>query len=113
VVYSSLPLNLCRCQSALLRVVQRFVLLTANPEMVEQDRQLPRHCNDRAFLGVFASALRQLQSPSPEIGVLSKRTQDVLRPLNQDHAQVGVSLPRECICGSLCPEFLLPGCNPT
>lgn len=43
---------------------------------------------------VFASTFRQLQSPSPEIGVLSERTQDVLRPLYQNHAQIGVSLPR-------------------
>jgi hypothetical protein len=61
--------DLCRCQSAPPRVVQRFVFLTANPEMVQQDRQLPGHCDDGALPGVFASMLRQLQSPSPEIRV--------------------------------------------
>src|SRR4051795_6413611 len=48
--------------------------------------------------------LSQLQSPSAQIGVLSEWTQDVLCPLYQHHAQIGISLP-----GDMQLRFALPG----
>ena len=85
--------ELCRYQFSLSRIVERFVLLAVDPEMMQQNCQLASHCDDRAFLSPFASTFSQLQSPSPEIGVFSERPQNVLCPLHQHHAQIGVSLP--------------------
>jgi hypothetical protein len=48
---------LCRCQSVLLRVVQRLVFLTTDPEVVQQDRQFSCHGDDGALLRVFAATL--------------------------------------------------------
>ena len=48
--------ELCRCQSPLSRVVERLVLLAADPEMMEQNCQLACHRDDGAFLSAFASA---------------------------------------------------------
>ncbi len=87
--------ELCRCQSSLPRVAERFVLFTADPEMMEQNCQLASHRDDRAFLSAFASAFGQFQSPTPEIGVFSERPQDVLCPLYQHHGQIGVPLPSD------------------
>ena len=103
VVHTSL-LELSRCQSPLARIMERFVLLAADPEMMQQDRQLAGHRDNRSFLSAFSSTFSQLQSPPPQIGVLSKRPQDVLCPLHQHHAQIGVSLP-----GDMQLRFALSG----
>src|SRR5207245_2377008 len=48
--------------------------------------------NNRSFLGIFSSALGQLQSPSPQITVFPKRSENVMRPLHHQGAQISVSL---------------------
>src|ERR1700730_7157953 len=73
--------------------MERLVFLAADPEMMQQNCQLAGNGADRSFLSAFASMFGQLQSPSPQIGVLSERPQDVLCSLHQHHPQIGVSLP--------------------
>ena len=45
---------------------------------MEQYRQLSGHRNYRSFLGIFSSSLRKLPSPSPQITVFSKMTDEEL-----------------------------------
>ena len=45
--------------------------------------QFPRHRHHRSFLGVFPSSFGELQAPGPQITVLSKRPQNVMRSLHQ------------------------------
>jgi uncharacterized protein (DUF952 family) len=41
-------------------VAQWFIHFSAHPQLVQQDRQLARHGNDRSLLGILSSALGQL-----------------------------------------------------
>ena len=79
-------------------------ILATDPEMMKQDRQLACDSDDRASLSSLASTLGQLQSPSAQIGVFAEWTHDVLCPLYQHHAQIGVSLS-----GDMQLRFTLPG----
>jgi hypothetical protein len=60
---------------------------------MQQNCQLAGDGDDRSFLSAFASMFGELQSPPPQVGVLSEGPQDVLCPLNQHHPQIGISLP--------------------
>jgi hypothetical protein len=60
---------------------------------MQQNCQLAGDGDDRSFLSVSASMFGELQSPPPQVGVLSEGPQDVLCPLNQHHPQIGISLP--------------------
>jgi hypothetical protein len=102
VVHSSFLSELCRCRSS--RVVQRLVCLATDPEMMEQHGKLACDGDDGPSLSSLASTLSQLQSPSAQIGVLTKWAQDVLCPLYQHHAQIGVTLS-----GDMQLRFTLPG----
>jgi hypothetical protein len=82
---------LYRCVYRLVAIAQWFVHLSAHPQPMEQYRQLSRHRNHRWFLGIFPSALRQLQPPSPQITIFSKRSQNVVRALHQHRSQIPVS----------------------
>jgi hypothetical protein len=55
-------------------------------------RQFARRRNDRPFLSVPASALGQLQAPAPEITVDPERSQNVMRTLHQQRAQIRIAL---------------------
>ena len=85
--------ELCRYRSPLSRIVKRLILLATDPEMMKQHCQLACDGDNRPSLSSLASALRKFQSPSAQIGVLSEGTQDVLRSLHQNHAQIGITLP--------------------
>src|SRR6266481_2154985 len=74
-----------------LAIAQWFVHLSAYPQPMQQDRQLSCHGHDRSLLGIFPSSLRKLASPSPQITVFSKRSQNVVRSLHHHRAQVPVS----------------------
>ncbi|MCU1251087.1 MAG: hypothetical protein JWQ49_4116, partial [Edaphobacter sp.] len=52
-------------------------------------------CNDSLVLGLFASAFRQMEAPSPERGVLSSWSEDMVGTLDQQTAQVDVACPRD------------------
>jgi len=83
-----------RKQSALSCIVKRFIFPATDPQIVQQDCQLGGHFAYGTFLFAFSSAFGQLRTPLPEIGVVSERTEDVLRSLYQNHPQLGISLIR-------------------
>jgi len=105
--------ELCRYQSSHSRVVEQPVRLATDLEIVEQHGKLACDGDDCPSLSSLASPLSQLQSPSAQIGVLSEWAQDVLCPLYQHHAQIGISLPGDIQLRFALPEFPLPGCSPT
>src|SRR3984957_3605374 len=74
-----------------LTIAQWFVHLAAYPEPMEQDRQLSSHGHHRSLLGIFSSSRRKFQSPSPQIAVFSKRSQNIVRSLHHHRAQIPVS----------------------
>src|ERR1700686_3463246 len=74
-----------------LTIAQWFVHLSAYPQPMQQYRQLSSHGHDGSLLGIFPSSLRQLASPSPQITVFSKRSQNIVRSLHHHRAQVPVS----------------------
>src|SRR5580698_9702269 len=85
-------LVLCRSrQCSLLAVVQWLVHFSAYPQAMEQHRQLSRSGHDGALLPASAAALGQLQPPTPQIAVHTKRSQNVLRSLHQQRPQVGIA----------------------
>jgi hypothetical protein len=79
---------------------------------MQQHGQLSCRGNDGAFLRVSSTTLGQFQSPAPQIAIRSKWSQNVLCPLHQQRSQIRVAFLLMCICGSLWPEFLRPGCSP-
>src|ERR1700686_577154 len=74
-----------------LTIAQWFVHLSPYPQPMQQDRQLSSHGHHRSLLGIFPSSLGELQSPSPQIAVLAKRSQNVVRSLHHHRAQIPVS----------------------
>src|SRR6202140_2604700 len=74
-----------------LTIAQWFVHLSAYPQPMQQYRQFSSHGHHGSLLGIFPSSPRQLQSPSPQITVFSKRPQNVVRSLHHHRAQIPVS----------------------
>jgi hypothetical protein len=62
---------------------------------MEQDGQLASNGNHGLVLGLFTSAFRQMQSPSPEGRVFSFWSEDVVRALDQQASQVDVARLRD------------------
>src|SRR5271169_7112152 len=86
----SFVLRGCRhCGSA--AVVQRFVRFSAHPQMMQQHRQLSCGGDDRSLLPALPAAFGQPQSPTSQIAVDAERSQDVLRSLHQQRAQIGIA----------------------
>jgi hypothetical protein len=104
--------TLSDCEHCSLTIAQRFVDLSAQPQPMQQYRQLSCYSYHRSFLDVFPSSLGELKAPAPQITVFPKRSQDVMRPLHQQVRRYRSPSLLMCICGWLCPEFLRPGCNP-
>src|SRR5262249_32867694 len=98
------PLTLGHGTHRLLAIAQWLVHLSTHPQPMEQYRQLSPHRHHRSFLGIFSSALRQLQPPSPQITVCSKRSQNVMRSLHHHGSQVPVSFFADFLLW-----FALPG----
>src|SRR5271157_3749749 len=59
---------------------------------MQQNRQLTCRRNDGSFLSVLATTLGQLQTPSSQIAISSKRAQYVVRSLHQQRPQIGITL---------------------
>ena len=83
--------SLGHCPHRFLAIAQWFVHLSAYPQPMEQYRQLSSHCHYGSLLGIFSSSLRELQSPSPQITVFSKRPQNVVCSLHHHRSQIPVS----------------------
>src|SRR4051812_39757871 len=59
--------------------------------MMQQHRQLSRRGNNGPLLRVSSTALSQFQSPSSEVTVDAKKSQNVLRSLHQQRPQIGIA----------------------
>ena len=73
-------------------VVQWLVHFSTHPQVMQQHRQLSGRGHDRPLLAVSPTALRQFQSPAPEIAVHAEWSQNVLRSLHQQRPQIGIAL---------------------
>jgi hypothetical protein len=71
------------CHGYAIAIVQGFVRFSAHPQMMQQHRQFSCRRNNGSLLPASSTALRQLQSPAPEIAVDAEWSQDVLRSLHQ------------------------------
>ena len=60
--------------------------------MMQQHCQLSCRGHNRSLLTVSSTALRQFQSPAPEITVGTEWSQDMLRSLHQQRPQIRISL---------------------
>src|SRR5579862_1907861 len=87
-----------------LAIAQWFVHLSAYPQPMQQDRQLSSHGHHRSLLGIFPSSFRQLLSPSPQIAVFSKGSQNVVRSLHHHRAQIPVSFFADALLGFALPR---------
>src|ERR1700694_1367471 len=87
-----------------LAIAQWFVHLSPYPQPMQQYRQLSCHGHDRSLLGIFSSSLRKLASPSPQITVLAKRSQNVVRSLHHHRAQLPVSFFADALLGFALPR---------
>ncbi len=104
---------LCGCRHGRsAAVVQRFIHVSAHPQVMQQHRQLSRSRNDRSFLSVPPTSLRQLQSPAPEITVDPEWSQNMLSSLHQQRTQIRIAFFADVQLRLALPEFLRPGCNP-
>src|SRR6266849_4561217 len=61
------------------------------PKMMKQNRQLSSDCRHCAFLSAPAATSCELQAPSPQVRIWAQRTENVMRPLNQQSSQVLIS----------------------
>jgi hypothetical protein len=101
--FPAMNLKLCGCrQLHRSAVAQRFVGLSAHPQAMQQHGQLSCGRDHRSFLPILAATLRQLQTPTPQIAVRSKRPQNVVRSrapaasLNTDPQTLLLSLSESC-----------------
>src|SRR5882757_1297956 len=86
----SFVLRGCRhCRFA--AVVQRFVRFSAHPQMMQQHRQLSCGGDNGSLLPALSAAFGQPQSPAPQITVDPEWSQDVLRSLHQQRAQIRIA----------------------
>ena len=83
---------LCGCRHGRsAAVVQRFVHVSTYPERMQQYRQLSSRRHDGSLLAASSATLGRLQPPAPEIAVHTERSQNVLRALYQQRAQVRIA----------------------
>jgi hypothetical protein len=81
----------CGHHHTLLVIVQWLVHFSAHPQVMQQHRQLSGRGNDGSFLPASSATLGQPQAPTPQIAVGTERSQNMLRPLHQQRAQIGVA----------------------
>jgi hypothetical protein len=72
-------------------VVQWLIHFSAHPQAMEQHRQLSRGRHDGSLLAVPPAALGQFHAPAPQVAVHPERSQDVLRSLHQQRAQIRIA----------------------
>ena len=107
----SFVLCCCRhCRSA--AVVQRFVRFSAHPQVMQQHRQLSGGRDDGSLLPALAAALGQLQPQRRRSQSTPNGPRMCCAPCTSSVRRYGSPSLLMCICGSLFPEFLRPGCNP-
>jgi len=77
-----------------------MVRIPRNPQAVEKDSQFPGYRNDGSFLAIFPAPFEHSSAPAFEITVRAKTSQQILRTLNQQRAELFVP-------GLAYPELLL------
>ena len=82
----------CDRQRTLLAVVQWFVRFSAHPQVMQQHRELSCGGNDGSTLAALSAPFGQFQSPAAQITIDTEWSQDVLRSLHQQRAQIGIAL---------------------
>lgn len=76
--------------------------------MVQQHGKLSRYCNHRPLLAVLPTARGQLQAPSPQVRIGSKRPQNKLSALHQQPTQMTVSRFRNAQLRCAFSRLVLP-----
>jgi hypothetical protein len=71
--------------------VEGHVRLLCGPDAMEKNSELACHRDYRSVLGLLASSFSQMKPPSPEGRVLSLRSQDMVRALDQETSQINVA----------------------
>ena len=95
-----------------MRVVERIVDLSGNPQAVQEHTELPRHGHHRPFLGVLASARGYLLSVAPEVRVRAEGTQDVVSAAYQKLLSILSPSLEMRFWGSLSPDWSVAGTSP-
>src|SRR6202140_3755691 len=88
--------RLCR-GFVLIRLPQRLVHFTGDPQLVHQHREFSSDGHNRPLPGVLAAAYHQTQTPAAQVGVGSKMAQDVMSTSNQQtpqHVIAGLGNPQ-------------------
>jgi hypothetical protein len=68
-----------------------MVRITSNPHAVEKNRQFPGYRHDGSFRAVFPAAFEHSGAPAFEVTVRTKTSQQILRTLNQQRAELFVA----------------------
>ncbi len=85
--------------------LERFA---AAPHAVQDDGQFAGHGDEGSFLTPFASTGSQLEAPTTQCRVGTEAAQDILGPLHQQTAQVGVAGFRDASLGVGLARLALP-----
>src|SRR5712691_10277275 len=72
-------------------LLEGLVDFCPTPEVMEQNRQLARHCDERSLLGVLAAAGGHLQSEPTQVTVQAKWPEDVVSGIDQQSSQEGIT----------------------
>ena len=91
-------------------VVQRFIGLSCDPQMVQQDREFTNHGHHGSLLGAFSSSGSDPLPIASQVTIRAKRSQDVLGTTDQQFAnkpiagfwnpQLGIPIPGLVLTGS-------------
>ena len=77
-----------------------MVRITSKPQAVEKNRQFPGYRHNGSFLAVFPAPFEHSGAPAFEVTVRAKTSQQILRTLNEQRAELFVA-------GLTDPELLL------
>src|SRR6266567_3447085 len=101
-----------RCGRHRLAVPQRFICLSRHPQPMQQHRQLARHRDHRPLFPILPSPLADPLSKSPQVAILTMRSQDVVRTVHQGLAQIPVPRLGDPQLRFLLPRVLAPRPHP-
>ena len=73
------------------RAVGRVVPCAGRPQVMQENRELAGHGDDRAFLCVLAAALSEALAISSQPAVRTKWPQDIVSALNQQPSEILVA----------------------
>ena len=68
-----------------------MIRITGNPQAVEKNSQFSGHGHDGSFLAIFPATFEHSSAPAFKVAVRAKTSQQILRTLNQQRAELIVS----------------------